>query len=155
MPASHLARKPAGIDHVHAAGAPMSGLTARQFLIELGHNETEPAATGAASPGAAQPQDDARQWCRGRCGTFRGAAGKVEGRARHRGGIGNARVVPAPSYSWVTFSWIPVEITMRCPNRGTACAETLSCRGGLRRKGLKSFGLQLILSPLSATTEPA
>ncbi len=41
-PASDLARKPARIDHVHAAGAPMSGLTAWQFLIELGHNEPNP-----------------------------------------------------------------------------------------------------------------
>ena len=41
-PASDLARKPAGIDHVHAAGAPMAGLTACQFLIELGHNEPNP-----------------------------------------------------------------------------------------------------------------
>lgn len=41
-PASDLARKPAGIDHVNAAGAPMSGLTAWQFLIELGHNQPNP-----------------------------------------------------------------------------------------------------------------
>ena len=41
-PATDLARKPTGIDHVHAAGAPMSGLTAWQFLIELGHNEPNP-----------------------------------------------------------------------------------------------------------------
>ncbi|QRO01840.1 NADP-dependent oxidoreductase [Archangium violaceum] len=41
-PASELARKPAGIEHVHAAGAPMAGLTAWQFLIELGHNEPNP-----------------------------------------------------------------------------------------------------------------
>lgn len=41
-PASDLARKPAGIDHVHAAAAPMSGLTAWQFLIELGHDEPNP-----------------------------------------------------------------------------------------------------------------
>ncbi len=41
-PASDLARKPAGVDHVHAAGAPMSGLTAWQFLIELGHDEPNP-----------------------------------------------------------------------------------------------------------------
>ena len=34
-PASDLALKPAGIDHVHAAGAPMAGLTGWQFLIEL------------------------------------------------------------------------------------------------------------------------
>lgn len=41
-PASDLARKPAGIEHVHAAAAPMSGLTAWQFLIELGHDEPNP-----------------------------------------------------------------------------------------------------------------
>lgn len=41
-PASHLAPKPAGIDHVHAAGAPMAGLTAWQFLIELGHDHPSP-----------------------------------------------------------------------------------------------------------------
>ena len=40
--ASDLARKPAGIDHVHAAGAPMAALTAWQFLIELGHTEPNP-----------------------------------------------------------------------------------------------------------------
>lgn len=41
-PASDLALKPAGIDHVHAAGAPMAGLTAWQFLIELGHEQPNP-----------------------------------------------------------------------------------------------------------------
>lgn len=41
-PASEVALKPTGIDHVHAAGAPMSLLTAWQFLIELGHNEPNP-----------------------------------------------------------------------------------------------------------------
>ncbi|MGW8880999.1 NADP-dependent oxidoreductase, partial [Streptomyces mirabilis] len=39
---SDLARKPAGIDHVHAAGAPMAGLTAWQFLIEVGHDHPSP-----------------------------------------------------------------------------------------------------------------
>lgn len=42
VPSSELARKPAGIDHIHAAGAPMSLLTAWQFLIELGHDEPNP-----------------------------------------------------------------------------------------------------------------
>ncbi|WP_127754286.1 NADP-dependent oxidoreductase [Devosia sp. 1566] len=42
VPASHLASKPTGIDHIHAAGAPMSLLTAWQFLIELGHDEPNP-----------------------------------------------------------------------------------------------------------------
>jgi NADPH:quinone reductase-like Zn-dependent oxidoreductase len=41
-PATDLARKPAGIDHVHAAGAPMALLTAWQFLVELGHDEPNP-----------------------------------------------------------------------------------------------------------------
>jgi NADPH:quinone reductase-like Zn-dependent oxidoreductase len=41
-PASDFAHKSAGIDHVHAAGAPMAGLTAWQFLIELGHKEPNP-----------------------------------------------------------------------------------------------------------------
>ncbi|TXS54136.1 NADP-dependent oxidoreductase [Streptomyces sp. uw30] len=40
--ASDLALKPAGIDHVHAAGAPMAGLTAWQYLIELGHDRPSP-----------------------------------------------------------------------------------------------------------------
>lgn len=42
VPASELAHKPAGIDHVHAAAAPMSLLTAWQFMIELGHDEPNP-----------------------------------------------------------------------------------------------------------------
>ncbi|MFF7239030.1 NADP-dependent oxidoreductase [Streptomyces collinus] len=41
-PASHLARKPAGIDHVHAAATPMAGLTAWQFLIDAGHEHPSP-----------------------------------------------------------------------------------------------------------------
>ncbi|WP_030681510.1 NADP-dependent oxidoreductase [Streptomyces cellulosae] len=41
-PASDLARKPAGIDHVHAAGTPMAGLTAWQYLIEVGHDHPSP-----------------------------------------------------------------------------------------------------------------
>ncbi|MFE6552898.1 NADP-dependent oxidoreductase [Streptomyces sp. NPDC057746] len=41
-PASDLAHKPTGIDHVHAAGAPMALLTAWQFLIELGHDHPSP-----------------------------------------------------------------------------------------------------------------
>ncbi|WP_249998533.1 NADP-dependent oxidoreductase [Actinoplanes sp. M2I2] len=41
-PASDLARKPAGLDHVHAAGAPMAALTAWQFLLEVGHDHPSP-----------------------------------------------------------------------------------------------------------------
>ncbi|CCE07023.1 Alcohol dehydrogenase zinc-binding domain protein [Bradyrhizobium sp. STM 3843] len=42
VPASEVARKPAGIDHVHAAAVPMSLLTAWQFMIALGHDEPNP-----------------------------------------------------------------------------------------------------------------
>jgi NADPH:quinone reductase-like Zn-dependent oxidoreductase len=49
-PSSDLARKPAGIDHVQAAGAPMAGLTAWQFLIELGHDQPNPLQPGPHHP---------------------------------------------------------------------------------------------------------
>jgi NADPH2:quinone reductase len=42
VPASELAHKPAAIDHAQAAGAPMSLLTAWQFLIEVGHDAPNP-----------------------------------------------------------------------------------------------------------------
>jgi NADPH:quinone reductase-like Zn-dependent oxidoreductase len=42
VPASEVALKPAGIDHVHAAAAPMSLLTAWQFMIEQGHDVPNP-----------------------------------------------------------------------------------------------------------------
>lgn len=42
VPASELAHKPAAIDHVQAAGAPMSLLTAWQFLVDLGHDAPNP-----------------------------------------------------------------------------------------------------------------
>lgn len=41
-PVRDLARKPAGLDHTHAAAVPMAGLTAWQFLIELGHDAPSP-----------------------------------------------------------------------------------------------------------------
>jgi|SRR5581483_546583 len=49
-PASDLARKPVDIDHVHAAGAPMSLLTAWQFMIEPGHQEPNPLQPGRHIP---------------------------------------------------------------------------------------------------------
>jgi len=42
VPAAELAPKPPGIDHVHAAGVPMSLLTAWQFLVALGHDAPNP-----------------------------------------------------------------------------------------------------------------
>jgi NADPH:quinone reductase-like Zn-dependent oxidoreductase len=41
-PVSDITRKPAGLDHVDAAATPMAGLTAWQFLIELGHDQGSP-----------------------------------------------------------------------------------------------------------------
>ncbi len=41
-PASEVALKPEGIDHIHAAAAPMSLLTAWQFMIDLGHDVQNP-----------------------------------------------------------------------------------------------------------------
>lgn len=41
-PASEVALKPRGIDHIHAAAAPMSLLTAWQFMIEVGHDVQNP-----------------------------------------------------------------------------------------------------------------
>ncbi|SMF18246.1 NADPH:quinone reductase [Azospirillum oryzae] len=42
VPASELGIKPRRVDHVHAAAAPMSLLTAWQFLVDLGHDEPNP-----------------------------------------------------------------------------------------------------------------
>jgi len=42
VPADEVALKPANIDHAHAAAAPMSLLTAWQFLVELGHDVQNP-----------------------------------------------------------------------------------------------------------------
>lgn len=42
VPASQAAIKPSGIDHVHAAAAPMSLLTAYQFMIAQGHDVPNP-----------------------------------------------------------------------------------------------------------------
>ncbi|MCM8737833.1 NADP-dependent oxidoreductase [Azospirillum sp. A1-3] len=42
VPASEVGIKPPGIDHVHAAAAPMSLLTAWQFLVDLGHDQPNP-----------------------------------------------------------------------------------------------------------------
>jgi len=50
VPASEVALKPAGIDHVHAAGAPMSLLTAWQFMVEPGHNVPNPLQSNQHEP---------------------------------------------------------------------------------------------------------
>jgi len=50
VPATELARKPAGIDHIHAAAAPMSLLTAWQFMVDVGHSEPNPLQSGPHHP---------------------------------------------------------------------------------------------------------
>ena len=42
IPVTQIALKPRGIGHIHAAAAPMSLLTAWQFMIDLGHNVQNP-----------------------------------------------------------------------------------------------------------------
>ncbi len=42
VPVSEIALKPKNISHIHAAAAPMSLLTAWQFMIELGHDVQNP-----------------------------------------------------------------------------------------------------------------
>ncbi|KMO70366.1 MAG: NADP-dependent oxidoreductase [Mycolicibacterium rufum] len=66
-PVTDLARKPAGIDHLHAAAAPMSGLTAWQFLLELGHE----------TPNPLQPQEHRPVPLAGATVMVNGAAGGV------------------------------------------------------------------------------
>ena len=67
VPAAELARKPAGIDHVHAAAAPMSLLTAWQFLIALGHD----------APNPLQPHQHVPVPLKGKTVLVNGAAGGV------------------------------------------------------------------------------
>lgn len=67
VPARELALKPAGIDHVHAAAAPMSLLTAWQFLIDVGHDVPNPL----------QPRRHAPVPLNGRTVLVNGAAGGV------------------------------------------------------------------------------
>ncbi len=50
VPASDLALKPVGIDHIQASAAPMSLLTAWQFLVDLGRHAPNPFQTFSHSP---------------------------------------------------------------------------------------------------------
>ncbi|WP_442591876.1 NADP-dependent oxidoreductase [Pedobacter sp. AW31-3R] len=67
VPVSEVALKPAGIDHLHASGAPMSLLTAWQFLIDLGHHE----------PNGLQPAQHQPVSLKGRKVLINGAGGGV------------------------------------------------------------------------------
>lgn len=92
-PSSDLALKPAGIDHVHAAAAPMSGLTAWQYLIELGHNEPNPL----------QPEIHRPVPLNGRTVLINGAAGGVGHFAVQLAKWKGAHVIAVASGSHETF----------------------------------------------------
>jgi NADPH:quinone reductase-like Zn-dependent oxidoreductase len=67
VPVSEVALKPSNINFLQAAGAPMSLLTAWQFLIDLGHNE----------PNALQPHQHQPVALNGRKVLINGAGGGV------------------------------------------------------------------------------
>ena len=92
-PASDLALKPSGVDHAHAAAAPMAGLTAWQFLIDLGHEEPNP-----LQPGRHQPLP-----LQGRTVLVNGAAGGVGHFAVQLAKWKGARVVAVASGSHEGF----------------------------------------------------
>ena len=92
-PATDLALKPAGIDHIHAAGAPMAGLTAWQFLIELGHSEPNP-----LQPAVHQPVP-----LQGKTVLVNGAAGGVGHFAVQLAKWKGARVIAVASASHESF----------------------------------------------------
>ncbi len=50
VPADQVGHKPSGISHEQAAGAPMSLLTAWQFLVDLGHDAPNPFQTAPHKP---------------------------------------------------------------------------------------------------------
>ena len=92
-PAADLARKPAGVDHVHAAAAAMSGLTAWQYLIELGHDHPNPL---QPTPHRPVPLD-------GRTVLVNGAAGGVGHLAVQLAKWRGARVIAAASGAHAAF----------------------------------------------------
>jgi NADPH:quinone reductase-like Zn-dependent oxidoreductase len=93
-PASDLARKPAAIDHAHAAGLPMSGLTAWQFLIELGHDHPSPFQEARHRPMALDGETTV---------LINGAAGGVGHLALQLAKWKGARVIAVASGSHETF----------------------------------------------------
>lgn len=92
-PASDLARKPAGIDHAHAAAAPMALLTAWQFLVELGHD--------APNPFQAEPHRPAP--LAGKTVLVNGAAGGVGHLALQVAKLQGARVIAVASSAHEAF----------------------------------------------------
>ena len=92
-PATDLALKPAGIDHEHAAAAPMSGLTAWQYLIELGHD----------APNPLQPQTHHPVPLGGKTALVNGAAGGVGHLAVQLAKWRGARVIAVASGGHESF----------------------------------------------------
>jgi NADPH:quinone reductase-like Zn-dependent oxidoreductase len=86
-PASEVALKPAELDHVHAAGAPMSLLTAWQYMIALGHDEQNPL----------QPNRHEPVPLEGKTVLVNGAAGGVGHFAVQLAKLKGARVIAAAS----------------------------------------------------------
>ncbi|MFI8985629.1 NADP-dependent oxidoreductase [Streptomyces antimycoticus] len=87
-PASDFARKPAGVDHVRAAALAMSGLTAWQFLIELGHDHPSPFQAAQHRPMALDGEKTV---------LVNGAAGGVGHLALQLAGWKGARVIAVAS----------------------------------------------------------
>jgi NADPH:quinone reductase-like Zn-dependent oxidoreductase len=93
VPASELALMPKSIGHVHAAGAPMSLLTAWQFLIEPGHDVPNPL----------QPNQHEPVPLEGRTVMVNGAAGGVGHFALQLAKWKGARVIAVGSGKHETF----------------------------------------------------
>lgn len=93
-PASDLTRKLAGIDHVHAAALAMSGLTAWQFLIELGHDHPSPFQEAQHRPAALSSESTV---------LINGAAGGVGHLALQLAKWKGARVIAVASGAHETF----------------------------------------------------
>lgn len=93
VPASELAHKPATIDHVHAAGAPMSMLTAWQFLVDPGHD----------APNPLQPSPHVPVPLTGRTVLVNGAAGGVGHFAVQVAKLKGARVIAVASAEHASF----------------------------------------------------
>jgi NADPH:quinone reductase-like Zn-dependent oxidoreductase len=93
VPASELALKPGGIDHAQAAAAPMSLLTAWQFMVDLGHDEPNPL----------QPHRHAPVPLAGRTVLVNGAAGGVGHFAVQIAKLRGARVIAVASAGHAAF----------------------------------------------------
>lgn len=93
VPASELAHKPASMCHIHAAGAPMSLLTAWQFLVDQGHSAPNPL---QAMPHRPVPLD-------GRSVLVNGAAGGVGHFAVQVAKLQGARVIAVASAAHTDF----------------------------------------------------